>query len=868
MKFSIVLILVVFLPFFGFGQKDYIEDHNSFSPTRNDLQEYAIGRNLSRLNGTIRYVPVQVHALVNYDNTSVDVKALYNRIMRLNEKFAPMHVAFFLADEVHYINQPGYFILNTTQERNELVAGNSTPKVIDLFLVGDVLYYEKSICGEATLGPEGGEGFILVRQSCLNNTTMEHEFGHYFGLRHTHDTTLGAELVNGSNCLTAGDQICDTPADPDLSGFLNLSCQYIKELTATDANGDLYTPDPANIMSYANDACKNSFTRGQYEFMDLWYKVNAEGKFSTVPEPEFYAYLSDGLELLARGSTHTIQFDIQNFSPVEYSGSLSYTLRLIDENKNEFLIHQASIVHDFSGFERLGISQPVLIGSDIPYGYYQLVLSIDTDNQIPEIDELNEFEKASKVYDPDVMLPDLSLKVVGNISDHGYGTGYVQAVEVENVGNTTPSININLRAYVSGDSVLSSDDVLMWDFDYYPVVPGGSLIISPNMFLPRDTSLPIYVIYQVDQNNHIEEINEENNTLVIKVKHVADNSIGSNKTDYEMISMNLISGSSYKPLQTVVAQLEFNSIINQGEFYPAGTFSYPLHLILSADTVPDENDRIIFTEYANFLSFPMKVYKTIPALPFIEPGNYYLIAVMDFPDHIEEVNEGNNMVFSPVTIGISDIPVVEITNITMSRTEWTKEDTFLPTSEITIRNIGEVTTSGNWELHFFVSHNSRDFEDFTFSDYTRFQRRFYNTPVLPGESATVSSDVNLSAYPSGEYYLAVCFKSTNDPDNYSSACYAYPEMITIRETVTGGSAYEDNGSIEISPNPVKDYCQLKGLQYPGQIQVHSVCGELLLSQTYQSSEQVINLFNYTPGLYFITVTDEKGNARRKKVFKF
>ena len=46
---------------------------------------------------------------------------------------------------------------------------------------------------------------------------ITHEFGHYFDLRHTHETEdWGQECVDGTQCGATGDRCCDTPADPNL----------------------------------------------------------------------------------------------------------------------------------------------------------------------------------------------------------------------------------------------------------------------------------------------------------------------------------------------------------------------------------------------------------------------------------------------------------------------------------------------------------------------------------------------------------------------------------------------------------------------------------------------------------------------------
>ncbi|MEO8066553.1 MAG: hypothetical protein ABI599_02555 [Flavobacteriales bacterium] len=119
--------------------------------------------------------------------------------------------------------------------------------------------------------PNGLAGFafgdLVFLRGTGNVPVIAHEVGHALGLMHTHDTVFGAELVDGSNCTTAGDLICDTPAEPDLSqpGLVDpWTCTYIG--TITDGNGDPYTPMPTNVMSYS--ACfGDTLTPGQGQLM-------------------------------------------------------------------------------------------------------------------------------------------------------------------------------------------------------------------------------------------------------------------------------------------------------------------------------------------------------------------------------------------------------------------------------------------------------------------------------------------------------------------------------------------------------------------------------------------------------------------------
>ena len=66
-----------------------------------------------------------------------------------------------------------------------------------------------------------------------------------------------------SNCATAGDRFCDTPAD-----FIGnrWPCNGAAPQD-TDINGDAFRPDATLFMSYSNDNCQNKFSAEQMNVM-------------------------------------------------------------------------------------------------------------------------------------------------------------------------------------------------------------------------------------------------------------------------------------------------------------------------------------------------------------------------------------------------------------------------------------------------------------------------------------------------------------------------------------------------------------------------------------------------------------------------
>ena len=186
-------------------------------------------------------------------------------------------------------------------------------------------------------------------------TVVAHEIGHILTLLHTHSELYGEEFVDGTNCGTQGDLVCDTPADPDLSlPDMVDDCTYIG--TGTDSNGDSYMPNVNNIMSYSPEKCMPLFSDGQGErmydalmttnwdllihpvnqsiFIDEGYTFcsNDEGTYSLVGYPEGGVFsgpgvdgntfspegLTDGLTMITYDPAidlDSIDFVSQSFSP-------------------------------------------------------------------------------------------------------------------------------------------------------------------------------------------------------------------------------------------------------------------------------------------------------------------------------------------------------------------------------------------------------------------------------------------------------------------------------------------------------------------------------------------------------------------------
>jgi len=203
-------------------------------------------------------VQIFVHILRNDDGTNAAMTdaQLQQNLDRMAAFYRPHDICFtFLGRD--FIDNTDWNMNYTTAEINNLHAVNPHSDAIDIYVhrVG----FEGS----------GGNAYNIPSDKCSvaanASFNFEHEMGHCLGLLHTFETFGGAliECPDGSNCVTHGDRVCDTPAD--FSGSENSfnGCTYNGSQTI-DCNGGTfgYNPPTDNIMSYWA-GCYAEFSAGQ-----------------------------------------------------------------------------------------------------------------------------------------------------------------------------------------------------------------------------------------------------------------------------------------------------------------------------------------------------------------------------------------------------------------------------------------------------------------------------------------------------------------------------------------------------------------------------------------------------------------------------
>jgi len=217
--------------------------------------------------------------------------------------YADANILPYRLGEIDYIDNSEFLSINSYSEMEELKQINVVENSINIYAVDLLNNGDYDLCGISTFTWSSDQG-IIMSNSCFatsdNHSTLAHELGHYFNLYHTHQGSnspnedgviqgSNTEYVDGTECETRGDGLCDTPADPTLSDLVNTNCEYFG--TYIDGHGDAFEPDEKNLMSYSQKNCRDFLSNEQN--IKSVYTIESERPELNYPPIEPYIVLLD-----------------------------------------------------------------------------------------------------------------------------------------------------------------------------------------------------------------------------------------------------------------------------------------------------------------------------------------------------------------------------------------------------------------------------------------------------------------------------------------------------------------------------------------------------------------------------------------------
>lgn len=267
-------------PWCGVTSQDAKEIKSYMLQVREDMRDYVFDRN------AVTYVPVRFYLVAKNDGTGrPSEKAALDALCEMNAVYEDQDIQFYLK-EFKYVNNTSIHSSPTSFSGSNAIKNQMIYNALNIFIVGEIsdpnsvgitqAYYQPP----ASLNASNRRDWVVVDDNYAGDyKPLSHEVGHFFGLPHPfngwdftpwdpaiHGNPVGLyspdgtpnEFVNGSNCATAGDGICDTPADYLFGPSTN--CTY--NMNAKDPNGELLDPQEDNFMNYF-ECGEYHFTQGQ-----------------------------------------------------------------------------------------------------------------------------------------------------------------------------------------------------------------------------------------------------------------------------------------------------------------------------------------------------------------------------------------------------------------------------------------------------------------------------------------------------------------------------------------------------------------------------------------------------------------------------
>ncbi len=220
--------------------------------------------------------PVKIHVVRATSNSPVvTAPEMEEHLKQLNKDFIKSNIRFVQIGDINTIYDRDNFDFDAANE--EAFCGkNDVKHVINIYIFNSITYKGQTTCGYSYFPTDAvnknNKTRVLMTFDCLRKGKyLAHELGHFFALYDTagsggNDKELVTREAGKRNCEKAGDEICDTPADPGATPDHAKGCAYVN--LDRDALGKVYRPDLTNIMSNGSPECRRRFSPQQHARMN------------------------------------------------------------------------------------------------------------------------------------------------------------------------------------------------------------------------------------------------------------------------------------------------------------------------------------------------------------------------------------------------------------------------------------------------------------------------------------------------------------------------------------------------------------------------------------------------------------------------
>ena len=562
------------------------------------------------------------------------------------------------------------------------------------------------------------------------------------------------------------------------------------------------------------------------------------------------------------GENVEISFDIENIGGVfADSTSLSFYISE-DENLDlETDILLTNIHIDTLQIDSILNFNDIFIDlSSILVGEYYIFGIADVNNLINELDETNnQFSFIINIEEEVLELVDLNLKntlIAPNALNVGQ-TFYASA-EIENLGNvpTNPSL---LKYYLSDNFTLEvSSDILLGE----TVVPsinanGIFYIINEPVLIPETIEAgDYYILFSVDTENEIAETNEDNNLLYEYLTALPETI---KVVDLVVMSININSSPPIYLNGEINIDLAVKNIGNLGagenltRIYLSEDISFQNTDIYIGESIIDTLEM----EETKILDLTLNIPENI------NTGSWYLLAITDFNNDINESSEDNNLDYQSIYLEYlpSDLPDLQVEELqTNINTVEANESIEISCS---VKNYGENRANSSLLMYYISEDNILDISQ---------DMQIGGDIVGELSKNDISQENILTTIPyiaqSGEWYIIASadalFEIDEDlEDNNNSFIKINVLDFDNVENI------DDIFELKLYPNPTKDIVQIyfENNFKDTEITIFNNLGQKIwfenTNKSFYSSK--FDFFNYEKGIYFIEIKNQSNKIIKKLI---
>ncbi|TKG95504.1 T9SS type A sorting domain-containing protein [Puteibacter caeruleilacunae] len=387
----------------------------------------------------------------------------------------------------------------------------------------------------------------------------------------------------------------------------------------------------------------------------------------------------------------------------------------------------------------------VVIPHETTPGDYYILFVADYEKRIAEKYENNNVESVAitieghEVEEPtyhEITLNTVSLEeaeiLVGNSSTVSWNIVYN--------GNSDEAVSFTNKVYLSSDSEIDNEDVLLVQNESSLSTKQKSEQKSEQFTIPAETSPGAYkILIAVDSENSIEETNETNNVASLSLNVTVPLT-----SDFYITELS-VSPSNVNYNETIEIACRHNYEGNDPELKIPYVGFY-----LSSDKILDAEDMYLEDEQSslssNDLQDPESSVVTIPE--GLTSGTYYILAVADYKEAYVEVDENNNISTFPIHIAEPVLLDFSVSNSVASSSSVEQGSSLEISFEQQLD--GEISNSVNCSVGIYLSKDQQpDSKDILLAE---------EASAFTQEAAVMNQGVTINIPEStepGNYYLLI-----------------------------------------------------------------------------------------------------------------